>query len=257
MLLLTALLLPACGAEAGDAAGGATVREDRHPAAERQATEVKIEEESDLLSFKYSFPAEAAAISAIDRQLRADADRQLSDMREMAVAERKSRKEMKIDFHPLGFEANWIVLGSTDELLSLAAQVYAYTGGAHGNTHYDSIIWDREMGKSVKPLALFSNPTAALNMLQSVFCPRLDAMRAEKRDEALPLQGEGWMVDCPTLEDRHIVPVDTDGDSRFEILRVLLPPYDAGPYAEGAYEVDIPVTDDLKAMMKPEYRSAF
>jgi hypothetical protein len=37
----------------------------------------------------------------------------------------------------------------------------------------------------------------------------------------------------------------------------LVPPYEAGPYAEGAYEVTLPVSAAVVAAVKGEYRPSF
>ena len=259
-----ALLLSACGSEAKETVASPAPNESVQSAkaatpqpAARQAKAVAIHEDSELVSFAYRYPAEAASVPAIDRRLREDAARHLRQMRETAVAEREARADMAIDFNPLGFEAEWTTMGQSGPLLSLAAKIYAYTGGAHGNAHYDSIVWDRQTGEALGPFGLFGNEAAAREMLKDAYCPRLDALRAERREETLPLQGEGWLVECPTLDNRAIVPVDTNEDGRFDTLRILLPPYEAGSYAEGTYEVDVAMNAALIALLKPDYRGAF
>src|SRR3546814_19415307 len=72
--------------------------------------------------------------------------------------------------------------------------------------------------------------------------------RVEKRQEPLPLEGEDWLIGCPALAEQVIVPVDADGNDRFELLRVLIPPYEAGPNVEGTYEVGVPVTDAVRGL---------
>jgi hypothetical protein len=43
----------------------------------------------------------------------------------------------------------------------------------------------------------------------------------------------------------------------FDRIGFLIDPYAAGPYAEGDYEVTLPVTGKVLAAVKPEFRSAF
>jgi hypothetical protein len=43
----------------------------------------------------------------------------------------------------------------------------------------------------------------------------------------------------------------------FDRIGVLVAPYEAGPYAEGTYEVTVPVTRAVMDAVKPVYRSAF
>ena len=43
----------------------------------------------------------------------------------------------------------------------------------------------------------------------------------------------------------------------FDRIGFLIAPYEAGPYAEGSYEVTLPVTPAVLAAVKPEWRGAF
>ena len=44
---------------------------------------------------------------------------------------------------------------------------------------------------------------------------------------------------------------------RFDRIGLLAAPYVAGAYAEGSYEVTLPVTPKVLAAVKPEYKAAF
>ena len=43
----------------------------------------------------------------------------------------------------------------------------------------------------------------------------------------------------------------------FDRVGFLIDPYTAGPYAEGTYEVTLPVTRAILAAVKPEYAESF
>ena len=68
---------------------------------------------------------------------------------------------------------------------------------------------------------------------------------------------------CTGLFDDCIDPVKSTvilGSSNkrtFDRIGVLVGPYEAGPYAEGDYEVTLPVTQAVLAAVRPEYRAAF
>ena len=85
----------------------------------------------------------------------------------------------------------------------------------------------------------------------------VDAQRAGKRGVALPLSGDDYDTACPPLGDQVVVPVDSDGNGRFDLLRVLIPPYGAGPYAEGVYQIELKVDAATLASIAPYYRSSF
>ena len=43
----------------------------------------------------------------------------------------------------------------------------------------------------------------------------------------------------------------------FDRIGVLIAPYEAGPYAEGEYEVTLPVGAAVMRALKPQYRTSF
>ena len=100
----------------------------------------------------------------------------------------------------------------------------------------------------------FASPASPSALLTQPWCKALDAERAEKR-QGQKLGGE--FDACPKLSEISIVPTDADANGRFETLRLIADPYVAGPYAEGNYKVDLPVTPTLVAALKPEYLASF
>lgn len=259
-LLAAALLaVSACSGEtsvsASPAANEATPAP--RPSAVAPAVEAKaVEEKNDLLEFTYGWPSEAAAIPALNARLEADLVKQRAEA--LAIArEDKSIRPPDAPFHGHYLHKVWKSYGDTPRLLSLAAQVATFTGGAHGNTVFDSLLWDRALGRAIEPADLLADSAAAFRATNETYCAALDQERVEKRQEPLPLEGEDWLIGCPSLAEQVIVLVDADGDKRFERLRVLIPPYEAGPYVEGTYEVDVPVTGPVRELIKPEYREVF
>lgn len=220
-----------------------------------QAREVAVE--SDLLEFTFSWPREAEAVPALNARF----GKRLAEVRASATAaaeeDRKERAGGGIDYNPHFHSEAWETLGQSEALLSLAADIGTFTGGAHGNTIFEAILWDRKAGRELELAELFGDATAAFAAMTPVYCAELDKQRADKRQEPLPLQGEGFMVECRPLAEQVAAPVDADKDGRFEIIRVLIEPYNSGPYVEGTYEVDVPVTAEVRALVKDGYRSSF
>ena len=261
--LAAALLLAACSSESDPAPASdtATVASPAAAAAAAApkaaaATARKIEEKSDLLEFSYSWPAEAAAIAALNVRFEAQAAKARPEALAMAKEDRDGRGP-ELPFNGHYFQAEWETMGDSPALLSLAGEIATFTGGAHGNSVYDALLWDRAAGRAMASADLFEDKGAAFAAMGPIYCAALDKQRAEKREETLPLSGEGWMVECPALAEQVIAPVDANKDGRFELLRVLIAPYGAGPYAEGSYEVNVPVTPAIRQMVKKAYQAAF
>ena len=216
-----------------------------------------IEEKNDLVEFTYGWPAEAAAIPALSARFQ----KELEELRRDALATAKEDKDSRTAENPFnGHYLNkvWTLEGNSPRLLSLAAEVGSFTGGAHGNVVYNTVLWDRKAGRPIEVAALFTDAAAAFKAMTSFYCTELDKQRAEKRGEPLPLQGEDdWMTQCRPLAEQTVAPTDTNKDGKFDLLRVMIEPYNSGPYAEGIYEVDIPVTPAIRALVKKDYASSF
>jgi len=56
--------------------------------------------------------------------------------------------------------------------------------------------------------------------------------------------------------EQVLVPTSKDG-KQIDGLTVVVGPYSAGPYAEGSYEVALPVDAAMRDAIKPDYREAF
>jgi hypothetical protein len=251
LLLALMLLLAACSAEAPEP----TQNKAAKPAPAAPAKERLIEENSDLLQFTYGWPAEAAAIPKLVALFEAEMAKQRAEAIEMAKDD-KADRTAENPFNGHYFSKVWKTYGKGRRLLSLGASVENFTGGAHGNMNFDAVLWDGEASEKLQPAQLFSDPAAAFQLMSRVFCERLDRERAERRGEELPLHGTDWMVECPPLAEQVVVPLDRD-DRVFESMLVLVPPYTAGPYAEGSYEMEIELTDEMRRLIKPEYAGDF
>lgn len=226
------------------------------PAAPPPAQAREIREQSALLDFHYAWPSEAAAIPALDRRFEADAAGQRADAIELAEQDRAARPA-GAPFHGHYFTKTWETFGNGRRLLSLAAEIGVFTGGAHGNTAFEALIWDRAADAPVPFERLFTDDEALLALAGPAYCAGLDRQRAKKREETLPLAGPDWMVDCPPLAEQVIAPIDLDRDRRLDALWVLVAPYNAGPYAEGSYEVEVPVTPAMLALVRHEFAGDF
>ena len=255
--VLAALALLAASCSSDEKSGKASEKQGAKAAAPAPAPppEKLVEEKSELLEFSYGWPAEAAAIPKLSAQLEAE----MAKLRTEATATAREDQSGRTPDYPFNghyLSKVWKSYGNGRRLLSLGAEVSSFTGGAHPNSNYDALLWDRKADAPMTVAGLFTDRARAFAIMGETYCTRLDRERAERREEELPLKGEGWMVECPPLTEQVIVPLDRD-DRVFESLMVLIGPYGAGPYAEGSYEIEIEMTDELKALIRPELRGDF
>ena len=215
-----------------------------------------VEEEDALLAFTYGWPRAAAAVPAVERRMKADMTASRARARKYARDD-KAERPASATYIPHYFAKTWSTVGDTPHLLTLSASIESFTGGAHGNLNFDGLIWDKAAGRAVTLANLFADPAAALAALTPAYCQALDQERSERRGEPLPLAGENMAADCPPLPKQVALPVDADGDGRFEAVTILIGPYAAGAYAEGSYLVEVPLTAPLRALVKDRYRASF
>ena len=218
------------------------------------AAPVAVEENGPELDFSYSWSAEAAAVPFLDRRFRADLNWMKEEALKYAAEDAAAAKADGRDFNGHYFSRGWETAGQSERLLSLQGATGTFTGGAHPNSSYSAILWDRAAGSEITLADLFADPDAPDRLLRKPFCVALDKQRLEKREgERL----EGQFSECPAFKELAISPTDERHDGRFEKFVFLAGPYVAGPYAEGEYEVAVPLTPALIAALKPEYRASF
>ena len=214
------------------------------------------DEETELLDFHYAWPAVADEVPTF----RARLQREMGEAHAEALANAEQgfafARERGLTYSPMFHEQDWVVAGNAPQLLSLSATVHSFTGGAHPNTDFTATLWDRDLDEAVGAASLLG-PTV-LAGLTPRFCEALDAQRVEIRGESIVQDGGGDpFTACPALAGQVLAPADTDGNGRFDTLRVLIPPYVAGPYVDGAYVIDLKFDPaDISGIASP-YRPAF
>ena len=205
--------------------------------------------------FSYSWPKQVSAIPALAKTL--------SEERDKALAEQKKEwKESVDEFGSEGcvtcvmrdYSKTWAVVTDTPRFLSISSESYFYTGGAHGNTATGGMVWDRKAGASMDARQMFSSEGAFWGAAQAAYCSALNDERAERRGR--PVQSDDYGSECPKLEELTLLAGSSNGKT-FDRLGLIADPYVAGAYAEGPYEVTLPVTDAILAAVKGEYREYF
>lgn len=217
--------------------------------------DVKIERKNAVLEFTYQYPAEAAAIPALDRRFRAEAAHEYQRHLKLGRLDKQAYQQEQRGSVSDFYMKTWSSAGETPRLLSLQYQHSTYTGGAHPNTDYGAMLWDRKLDRAIEVASLFLRPAAFAKLTRPAYCKGLDVERAKRRKD--------WKPDlpdfnaCPPYRDLAISPIDKNKDGRFDTIAFVASPYEAGPYAEGEYAIDVPVTSQLIAAIRPEYRDSF
>ena len=215
-----------------------------------------VAEETDDFLFEYSYPAEAGRIAGLAGLLDNRLDRQRAALAAESEQARREARQEGFPYNKHSYTAEWKVVAELPKWLSLSADVATYTGGAHGNYTVQSVVWDKDNLRLMNAIDLFSSPAALEQAFGDRFCEGLDRQRAERRGEPVAEDSEEMFDQCPGIDELEVLVGSSNGRT-FNRLTVYAGPYVAGPYAEGAYEVDLPVTQEVLDAVKPEYREAF
>jgi len=261
------MLLAGCGKGAPDAPGAsdaapseaaspATLAAPLPPPATPAVPARKVKESNDLYEFEYAYPAPAASIpglaEVLDRRMAA-AKRELT---KGAGDDKAEAAKSGYPYRPHSSEAEWKVVTDLPRWLSLSDEGYVYTGGAHGMTFFDALLWDRKDGTAREPLSLFTGKQALSAAIRQPFCDLLDKEREKRRGEPVKRDSGDDFDECIDPVDSTVILGSTNGRT-FDRIGILVGPYAAGAYAEGTYDLTLPVTAAVLRAVKPEFRTEF
>lgn len=253
LIALAALALPGVAAceqrtsttgEAAIASGGS-----------ESMASVDFERETKTFAFSYIYPAQAAALPKLAAMLNAERTKALAEIETQTGEAQKDATDNGYPFNPHMLGVTWKVTGETEQLLAMVAEISSYTGGAHGNSGYEALIWDKMADRRVELAGLVGNLEAALQPMRERYCAALTAERRQKRGADMG-EPDDMFNTCPPFSELVLVPYASD-DTGFDRMMFIAAPYVAGPYAEGAYEISLPLPGATVDQVKPGYRMAF
>ncbi|WP_010186277.1 PdaC/SigV domain-containing protein [Sphingomonas sp. PAMC 26605] len=201
-----------------------------------------------LNAFTYSVPPQANAYPALRGWFAGERHRLRAAAAAEAAAEKRDAAATHRQYDPYRTSRVWKVVSDLPRFLSLSEERYDYSGGAHGNASYAALVWDKAAKLRRPPIAFFSSPDALKRSVTSAFCQKLNARR--------DTPGEPEYSPCPDPSKEALILGSTTGRA-FDRIGFLLPPYEAGPYAQGSFDITVPVTSAILAAVKPEYRRFF
>ena len=257
---LPALLVAAPAMAAAGSSPVETAADGTSTAQAPQAYGITVETEN--LTFKYSYPKTLGRERALSDYLNQNGYKEMMNFaadtdRDHAEAANSNGAYTP---HPYQYQVDWNEVAEIPAYISLSREWYNYMGGAHGMHGTDSLLWDKSSSAAVEPLTLFSGAGQFDQALQTEFCAQLDIQRAEKRGHPIArgsgADGDNSFEQCITPSAQTIILGSAQGKS-FDTVSINVGPYEAGPYVEGSYQVDLPVTKAIISAVKPEHRSHF
>ncbi|ALJ12175.1 DUF4163 domain-containing protein [Sphingopyxis macrogoltabida] len=261
LLLSGALILTACSekpdtpAEKAAAAavpgappgGPADVAAKNAPASD-------VKEKNELVEFAYSYPAEAAQIPGLAAWLDNDRATQRDALVSAARRDQAAADKEGFPYYAHSHLQKWQRITSTPRFLSLSAEIETYMGGAHGMQTFDTLVWDRNRAKRLKPLDMFASGEAFDKAVNDDLCAAIERAKAAR--------GVEWVRDgspfgkCPSAAAQTVWLGSSDG-RYLDRLTIAIAPYEIGAYAEGSYKINLPMSQAIVHAVKPEYARDF
>jgi hypothetical protein len=222
------------------------------PAVAADTTPVGYESKTPYADVKLTLPQTVKATPALHAALYADMVRDLKQFEEGAQADLteagggSNPYEKSIAFAP-GAE--------TAKLVSLARTDFEFTGGAHPNTSFASVIWDKTTNKRLGFADLF-RPGADLAVLDKALCAAANAAKQARSpgSEAATLDGKMWTCPKAVSTPFFLTPGSTPGKAGG--VTFLMGPYQIGPYSDGPYWIALPQSA-FRALLNPAYADQF
>lgn len=217
---------------------------------------VSIERETDDYIFEYAWPAPIGRHDTLRARFRQEIAASEKELQRAATEARSDAEANEYPFRQHAFDKQWEVVADLPDWLSLSATIYTFSGGAHGNTGYDSLVWDKSAGTAREPLDFFRSQGDLQRALGRRYCEALNGERAQRRGELIPADSEEMFERCPDLDELTVLLGSSTGEA-FDRIGLIAGPYVAGPYAEGTYDITLPVTTPILDAVKPEYARLF
>jgi len=223
--------------------------------ATQNAPASNVRETNDLIEFAYAYPREAAAIPELAAWLNNDRATKRDALIAAARHDKVAAEKGGFPYRTHSHLQTWQRITNTPRFLSLSAEIGTYAGGAHGMTSFDTLIWDRSRRKQLKPLDLFVSGEAFDAAVRESFCAGIKRAKAAKgilADEA----PDSPFAKCPPASAQTIWLGSSDG-RYLDRMTIAIAPYEVGPFAEGSYKINIPVTGALAKAIRADFARDF
>lgn len=143
----------------------------------------------------------------------------------------------------------------TGKLLSLSQEAMEYAGGAHPNTTFGAVLWDKAMKRQIPLRSLFRSG-ADLSVLDRALCAAVNAAKKARVPDAEPVTLDGEMWACPRAAATPLILAAGSTPGKAGGLTFLIAAYQVGPYVEGSYQVTVPLTA-FRTLLAPAYAEEF
>lgn len=222
--------------------------------AQASSTNITISDKKKEYDFEYSYPLAADKIPALKAKFNREAVAQKKELlSEVATARKENGKDYQIEFSS---STDWKTVTNIPSFLSLSGLSSTFFGGAHPNYNSSELLWDKKANKEVKLGDIFTSKEAFKKAINDKFCDRLNVERSKRRGVQVNPNSDEMYDKCVNPLDSHIL-LGSSSLKTFDRIGIIIDPYEAGPYAEGTYEINLKVTPEVLAVVRPQYKASF
>ncbi|WP_343684456.1 DUF4163 domain-containing protein [Asticcacaulis sp.] len=202
---------------------------------------------------KLTFPEAIKAFAELHNRLFADGQSELTAFADQAAKDRKELTAAGSEPPPYFRAIKWTLPAQSEHLASLYAEQSEFTGGAHPNASYQTVLWDKTARQAIDARLLFA-PNADLAAADAFLCRQIEAERSRRNQTPTTQTDTGFT--CPRLIESHLALVPSTTAGKIGAIEALFAPYEVGPYAEGAYQIRVPQAV-LRGLISPAYATDF
>lgn len=263
LAILVAALMPAACKKDKDALSPPSAAPTAAAPAQPAPVELKdvIEQDARYI-IGISYPREANKYLGLAEELRRYAEGARAELLKAVQASDAAKQS-----GPYDLTLNFTLLAETPELVAVAADGAAFTGGAHGVPLVARFVWLPQQDKLLTANDLLLDPKGwntisdyAREQLHASLSQRVDADELPAGERAEVMRSVGRMIDEGTepapASFAAFEPVLAPDSDKLMGLRFVFPPYQVGPYVDGVRTVEVP-TAVLLPNLAPAYRAMF
>lgn len=186
-------------------------------------------------------------------RLYSEGEKELVDFLNDAHKDRAQQSADGIEVPAYSHTIAWKISAQTPKLVSVFAQEDDFRGGAHPNSTFQAVLWDKAKKQAVPASALFA-PGADMKTVDAYVCHQVEAERSKRLGEPTTQAGTGFS--CPSLAASRLILVPSTVKDKAGAVTALFAPYEVGPYVEGPYEIRVPQSM-LAGVLNPDYADQF
>jgi len=200
-----------------------------------------------------TFPEAIRSFPELHNRLYVEGQSDLNAFADQAARDRKELSAAGSDAPPYFRAIKWTLPAQSEHLASVYAELSEFTGGAHPNSVYQTILWDKAAKQAIDAKLLFA-PNADLSAADTFLCRQIEAERSRRNQTPTTQVATGFT--CPKLIDSHLALVPSQTAGKIGAVEALFAPYEVGPYAEGAFQIRVPQAV-LRGLISPAYAADF